>query len=273
MGTKIVRGRFGNPTAEQKLLWAPLYEARLTLLGSTGVIVPMGDTNYENSGRTTVTTVGEEAAVFTYSEAVTAFDAPPSVLGPGRIPTVTFNGTDEEADSPDAAFWSRAAGAFSVAAWVNLTDATSSVILSKYDAAGDTREWVFWLDASDKLQLILYDESVANNPTIDTEANTALTEGAWTHVAASYDGSADASGIVVYQDGVAVVSTDTDDANFVNLEDLGGTVKLGHLDATPASLFDGLMAGGPLGPAFTQTELSADAFLRDYQLGRAALDV
>lgn len=269
----IVRGRFGRATVEQKVLWAPIYEEVLTILGSTGVIIPMGDTNHENSGRTTVTTVGEEAAVFTYSEAVTAFDAPPSLLGPGRIPTITFNGTDEEADSPDASFWSRVGAAFSVGAWVNLTDATSSVILSKYDAAGNTREWVFWLDASDKLQLILYDESVSADPTIDTEADSTLTQSTWVFVAATYDGSADASGISVYQDGALVASTDTDDAAFVNLEDLAGTVKLGHLDATPASLFDGLIAGGPLGPFFTQTELSADAMLRLYQLGRAPLNV
>ncbi len=265
--------RFGSPDSERRLLWTPLYEAVLTILGSTGVIIPIGDTKHENAGRTTVTTVGEIAAVFTYSEALTAFDTPIALLGPARIPIVTFNGTDEEADSPDAAYWSRVAGVFSIGAWVNLADATDSIILAKFDNAANTREWVFGFNGSDKLSLTLYDESESGNPTIDSQADVAIVEDTWVFVVATYDGSADASGISIYQDGILVTSTDTDDAGFVNLEDLGGTVKLGHVNAIPGSLFDGQMAGGPLGPFFVQAELSADTILRLYQLGRAAENV
>ena len=132
---------------------------------------------------------------------------------------------------------------------------------------------MFWSDGSDKLQLILYDEDATANASIDTEANSVLTEGSWIFVVGTYDGSANATGINVYQDGALVASSDTDDANFINLEDLTGTVKLAHLNASPTSLFDGQIAGGPLAPFFTAAELTADQILRLYQLGRVALGV
>ncbi|KKM81260.1 hypothetical protein LCGC14_1331530, partial [marine sediment metagenome] len=66
--------------ADQKMLWAACYEAILSIVGPTGVIIPLGDTNHEAANRTTVTGIGDEQPVFTYSEAVTAFDTPPYFL-------------------------------------------------------------------------------------------------------------------------------------------------------------------------------------------------
>lgn len=270
----ITRGRFGNATAEQKLLWTPLYEARLDLLGSTGTIIPLGDTNHENSGRTTCTTVGEEAAVFTYSKDVTTWDTPPFFRGPGRIPILTFDGVDEEADSPDATYWTRELVTMSIGAWVNFTGgANDSEILSKQDSSANAREWRFTITSGSDLHLVLTDEDEASNATIDSLTDTSISLTKWVHVAATYDGSADASGINLYVDGALAASTDTDDGNFVSMRNKGGTVNLGFADSPPVKLFDGQMAGGPLGPFFAQTELSADAILRDYQLGRAPLDV
>ena len=258
---------------EQRMIWGPLYEAVLNVLGTTGVIIPMGDPNHENEARTTVTTVGGEQAVFTYSEAVTTFDIPVAPQGgPARIPAITFNGIDEEADSPDAAYWSRAAGAFSLGAWINMRDATSSTILAKFDAAGDTREYIFYMPSTDKLALSLYDESVSDNPIISSTANVAMPQDSYVFAVATYDGTADASGINIYQDGAVVASTDADDANFLDLEDLAVKVTLGFHSVTPAEIFDGQMAGGPMGPFFVQDELTPDAILRLYQLGRVALD-
>ena len=266
---------FGNssPGSGRQVFWAPIYEAVFNILGTTGVVIPMGDTNDENTARTTVTTRGEVQAVFTYSEAIGAFDVPPMSQGPAGIPVITFNGTDEEADSPDDAYWSRVAGAFSVGAWVNFRDATNSVIWSKFDNAGNTREWIFGSDGADKITLFLFDESVGGNPSIETVTDATGTEGTWVLCVATYDGTANASGINIYDNGVLAASTDTDNANFINLEELGGTIKLAHLNSIPGSIFDGKMAGGPLGPFFTQVELTADQVLRLYQLGRVALGV
>lgn len=267
----IKHGRFGNSLAEKQAIWAAVYEARLQILGTTGVILPFGDPSHEATNFTTFTTIGEIQAVFTWSEARDAFDTGLTYVGPGLIPAVAFNGTDEEADSPDVAYWSNTLDAFSWAAWVNLTDATSSSILSKYTETGNLREWRFHLTSGDDLQFIISDEDDITSPnaTLDSLTNAQISQSAWVHLAATYDGSANASGINLYVDGVLVASTDTDDVNFTSGRDTTSVVELGM--ANGANFFDGLMAGGPLGVAMTQIELTADAVLRDYQLGRILL--
>ena len=76
--------------ANRKLLWASIYEEILGIVGPTSVIIPMGDTNHENAGRTTVTGIGDEQPVFTYSEALPDWDTLPYFKGPARIPVNTF---------------------------------------------------------------------------------------------------------------------------------------------------------------------------------------
>mgnify|MGYP001565122223 FL=1 len=257
--------------------WASLYEAVFGILGTTGTILPFGDPKHGQPNATTFSGVGDTQPVFTWSEAPNAFDTPLNLTlessFQGIVPTLIFNGIDEEADTPDAAYWSRAAGAFSVGAWVNMTDATASAILSKFTTAGDLREWRFILNAADKLQLILSDENEATTPnaTLDTVADAALSQGVWVFVVATYDGTANASGIDLYQNGAVVASTDTDDANFASLRDTTSVVELG--DTENANFFDGKMAGGPLGAFFVQVQLTADQVLRLYQVGRRALGV
>ena len=259
-------------------LWLPgLYEAVYGLLGTTSTILPFGDSYHGAPSATTFTTQRATAtglnATFTWSSAPSAWTTALNLQSPnsykGIIPILRFDGAANEADSPDAAYWSRAGGAFSVGAWVNVADATNSAILSKFTATGDLREWRFILNASDKLQLILSDEDVALNPTLDTEADAALSQNTWVFVVATYDGSDAASGINLYQDGAVVASTDTDDIAFVSLRDTTSVVELG--DTENANFFDGTMAGGPLGPFFTQIALTADQVARLYNIGRRAL--
>lgn len=247
------------------------------ILGSGGAayaIIPIGDQNHENGARTTVTTVGAGAGdglVFTYSEAITAFDTPPTYRHNQLwLPEVTFNGIDEEADSPDAAFWSRASAPFSLGGWVNLINATNSALLSKSDIAGNTREWIAGIDGSDFGTIFLFDESVAGNPSIDFTTDITIPEGIWLFFVGTYDGSADATGISAYQNGAILTGTATDDPNFVAIEDLGGTVKLAHVNATPSRIFDGRMLGGPLGPFFTQQELTDVQATELLRIGLAA---
>ncbi|KKM64518.1 hypothetical protein LCGC14_1500670, partial [marine sediment metagenome] len=116
-------------------LWGPLYEAVLSILGSTGTILPFGDPRHGQPNATTFTTIGEEQVVFTWSEAPASFATPLDLKLAGNfqgiIPVLTCNGTDEEADSPDAVYWSRVGAVFSVGAWVNLTDATNALFDAK----------------------------------------------------------------------------------------------------------------------------------------------
>ncbi|KKL65063.1 hypothetical protein LCGC14_2158750 [marine sediment metagenome] len=275
---KLTRGRFGEPTAEQKLLWCPIYEGILGIVGPTGVIIPMGDTNHENAGRTTCTGIGDEQPVFTYSEAVTAFDTPPYFLGPARIPIICFNGTDEEADTPDAAFWSRddagGANGFSLRIWANITAiGASRCFIAKYDETSSLREWILFHNANHTMRLFLFDESADEDAYRDSDS--AITMGSLHQFAATYDGrgsAAAADGITLYEDGVVIASSPSGLGSYVGMEDLGGAVTLGR-NVGGERFFPGEMAGGPLGPLWVPGELTADQVLRLYQHERVALGV
>jgi len=267
---------------DTKALWMAIYNNRQTQMGNTATIVNFGDE--KNAGLVTASTFSGArfhssglAPTWTPNEALSAFDTPFTLGAPSAwqelVPILTLNGTDEEMDSPDAAYWSSTLDAFSIGAWVKATDATSSAIMSKYTTAGDLREWVFWLNASDKLQLILYDEDDATTPnaSLDSEADAVLSEDTWVFVVATYDGSANASGINIYQDGALVASTDTDDANFTSGRDTTAVVELGMSNG--ASFFDGQIAGGPCGPFFVQAELTAEQVANLFRVERLALGV
>jgi len=277
---RIERGRFGNTDAEQKLLWCPIYEGTLGIVGPTGLIIPLGDTNHENAGRTTVTTIGEEQAVFTYSEALPDWDTPPYFKGPARIPVITFNGTDEAALTPDAAFWSRddagGANGFSLRIWANIpNDGASRCFIAKYDETGaEQREWILFHNANHTMRLFLYDES-ANEDAYQT-SDSAITMGSLRQFVATYDGrgsAAAADGITLYEDGVSIASTPSGLGSYVGMEDLAGVVSLGQNIGGTERFFLGEMAGGPLGPLWIPGELTADQVLRLYQHERAALDM
>ena len=269
---------FDDTEEVRRRLWAPIYEAVLTILGSTGTIIPMGDTNDEPADRTTVTSRGDVQGVWTYTPgAVTVFDQGPAFEGPGYIPVIAFNGASEALTTPDVAYYTRGNGttdsAFSVGVWANVTDtAAARTFFSKWQGAA-ANEWTFYVDASDLLILDLQDESVD----IDTlrTSDAAIAMGAWRLFVATYDGTGGATaanGIILYSNGATIASTATNNASYVAMEDTAATPAIGMV-ADPASYYQGSLAGGPLSPFFVQAVLSADAILRLYQLGRPGLGV
>ena len=262
---------------ELQILWAPLYEAVLNVLGTTGTIMPMVDPHHGQAHSGAFTSVGDQQTTWTPSEPFDDFATPFDNTDPddyqGIIPFVTFDGIDEQIDTPDITYYTRALAVMSLGAWVNMTDATSSNIMTKYDSAGDDREWIWQFGSDDKQVLDLRDEDDAGTPNaaIKTVADVATSQGVWKFVVATYDGSADASGINLYEDGAVVASTDADDANFSSMRDKDMLTQIGAVNLSAADFFDGKMAGGPMGPFFAQKELSADEVLRLYEVGRRAL--
>lgn len=272
---------------ELKNLWAPIYEETLTLLGSTGIILPLGDPDHGKPDAATFKTVGEEQVVFTWSEAISAWDTPFNLTSSdsyqGIIPKLKFNGTDEEADSPDAALWSRddAGGAnpFSIGAWFNCSDVSGSpAILAKFDITTglELREWMLQVQPGGEIRFAVIDESVDLAPIRDSDTGISLNT--WCFVVATYDSTGGATamtGATIYSNGALFASTAVEQASYVAMEDTNTVVSLGYYTGASAigGLFVGYMAGGPLGPFFTQTELTADAVKRLYNLGRAALGV
>ena len=266
-----------DDVAELIRSWQQYYNVLQTELGNTATILDFG--NELTAGLVSAATwtgrtfhASGLSPVWTPNEALSAYDTPFNLKNwLGAAPILTMNGTDEEADTPDAAYWSTTLDAFSWGAWVNFTDPTSSSILAKYTTAGNLREWSFHTSAADKLQMILYDEDAAANEQISTLADAALTAATWYFVVATYDGSANASGIDLYVNGAVVASTDTDEANFVSSRDTAALVTLGIANAT--NFMDGKFLGGPWSPFVVQTALTAAQVNNIYQGLRLGLGV
>jgi len=270
---------------DTKAMWMGVYHNRQTQLGNTASIVNFGDES--NAGLVTASTfTGTKfhstglSPVWTPSEALSAFDTPFSLGAPGNwkdlIPVLTLNGTDEEMDTPDNAYWSTA-GAFSVGAWIYLNTLASNVILAKWDetTGAELREFHFSIDANGDIGFTIYDESA--NAAVGRKREAALATGQWYHIVGTFDGGADAAGVSIGVDGVLVDDAAlVDDAGFANAEDLATIMSLGYLEGTGGAkeqLFDGLIAGGPCGPFFVQAELTVEQIANLYRVERLALGV
>ncbi len=217
-----------------------------------------------------------DGLVWTYSGAITAFDLPPIYQQtPFRIPVVRFNGTSEEADTLDAAFWSLLSGgvdaAFTLGAWLNvLNTAASRVILSKRDVQSALREWSFLVVGTDVLRLNLFDEST--DAGILRDSDTAITQGVLRFLVATYDGrgGSDAGdGITLYDNGRVLASTATNDGSYVDMEDLTVLPALGFNigGSGPANFYESIMLGGVLGPAVAQRQLTDAQVFNWYHTG------
>lgn len=262
-------------------MWGPVYEAVLNILGSTGTILPVGDPLHGQPNAATFKSVGEEQVTFTWSEPPNSFDKKLDLTDPaswqGIVPIVDFNGIDEQASTPDAAYWTRVEVAspfapFSMGAWVRPDVLGAGFILSKYGAAG-AREYNWALAATNKHRLTLRDDSASVSA--QTDSTTVMVVSQWAFLVVTYtgDGGIDAAdSIVMYTNGVVDTGTPANNAAYVAMENLAALVRLGSDDVSPiGNLYDGQMAGGPLGPFFTQKVLTLDEVKRLYNTGRRAL--
>ena len=252
------------------------YDEILDILGAQSAIIPIGDPAYENAARTTVTTVGNgggDGLVFTYPEAITAFDLPPyDMRTPYRVPVVRTNGTDEGGETPDAAFWTRVAGAFSIGAWVNLNAINVyNTILAKWDDDEAIQEWQLRHTINATFQIYLRDNS---GPFVINRISSASpVVNRWYFVVATHDGAvgaAAANSINIYTDGVLTNGTATNNADYDGMEDGTSKPSLAYRRLPGEDLsgpFNGKLAGGPLGTFFTQEELSAIKVDRLHDIG------
>jgi len=263
--------------------WGPVQEAVLSILGTTATIMHMGDPHAGLPDATTFKTIGAEQVTFTWSEPWRAFDGHTQAnagehapyIFQGIIPVIDFNGTDEEADSPDIAYFSvddSGNAGFSVGAWINVTNTASRrTILSKHRGSSTTlREWFLGLDSDDDFELRLTDESAGVQCV--RLSDVVATHGVWTFLVATYDGtggSTAANGITLYVDGAVRASTATNNGSYVAMENLACLVMVGSQEVN-VQPFDGKMAGGPLGPWFVTHNaagiITADKIGRLYDL-------
>lgn len=120
--------------------------------------------------------------------------------------------------------------AFSVAAWIYVTDGeTSQVILGKYDrtTGSEAREWRLFLSSAEELYFELYDESA--NTYVRRKSNSALSTG-WHFVVGTYNGMGGSgawSGITLYVDGSAVGSVAYAPGGYDSMENTATKVTIG----------------------------------------------
>ena len=260
-------------------LWAPYYQAVLNTLGSTGVVLPLCDPHHGQPTTAFFTTKGEERVTFTWSEPPRSFDTPLDLTDAdsfqGIVPVIELNGTDEEADTPDAAYWSRGDGssdsAVSMGFWVNLDTLTSTPRL--FDRYAGGAEWRYLVLSTGELRFQTRDNSAGIEVKRESSAG-AIATGQWYFLVATYDGAGGATamdGATLYRDGAVLASTATNNGSYVAMENGTGVTKLGQEADGAGGELDGRIAGGPLGPFFTQKELTADEIRALYDLGRAGL--
>lgn len=175
-----------------------------------------------------------------------------SALGLGYA--ASYNGSSDYSTFPDAADLSFGNGtvdqAFSVLALPNVTDtAASRRFVGKF--ATSNREWHFGVFSDDTLQFAVIDESAGVAPL--RGSNAAITQGSPHLFGSTYDGSGGATamnGVTLYQDGLTIASTATNNASYVAMESLGADVAIGALNSTtqylPGSVAMVLLCAGAL---------------------------
>lgn len=259
-------------------MWPAYYEAVLRLIGSTGSILPIGDPQHGQPDATTFKTVGGEQITFTWSSApdswATPFDPRKDSSWQGIIPVLDFDGSNDEADTPDADYWSRDDGAasedLSIGAWIQSAGGANDAIFSRL--VSGAREWHLNTgDSGDTLRFSCVDESEAI--LVRRDQDSAFSINQWHFLVATYDGTGGASamnGVILYLDGSVVASSASNNAGYAAMEGSTSTTSLGRIPSA-LSYWDGKIAGGPMGLWFTQVVMTTDQIRRLYELGRRAL--
>lgn len=148
---------------------------------------------------------------------------------------------------------------FSITGWVRFTDATSGKVVAKFTNTDGTREWTFGTGASDNLSFELYKADGTAYISRTTNAITAY-EGTWIHIAATSDGSVNATGLKVYINAVQADVASVINGVYAGMTNTNTVVSLGAINAG---------AAGPLGGSESQikvysSELSQTEITNDY---------
>ncbi len=152
----------------------------------------------------------------------------------GNRPEFSFG--DSVDDSP---FW--------LSAWINMRDATSFQILTKFSAATD-KEFVFNTNGIDELNFAIYDQNGAQRQARVTAALTAL-EDTWIHVMACYNGVGGlgaSAGIDIYIDKIASDIADNNAGVYVAMHNTVADLFIGLNDNSSVSS-DGLIYDARIG--------------------------
>ena len=121
---------------------------------------------------------------------------------------------------------------FSLSAWIfwNGNNGAIQSFFGKWGASA--REWLFRINAGNKLEVILYDED--EDGYIGIRNSTSVVAGEWHHVVATATTGTTNASCKVYLNGENVGDTSSDSGTFVAMEQLSGVVSIGS--DTPSTL-------------------------------------
>lgn len=181
--------------------------------------------------------------------------------------SLNFDGSDDYVDIGDSNNFSFGDGStdseFSMSAWIKMDDATNFTIINKGVFNSDG-EWNFRTNASDKLVIALYDESVSStHQSKVSDATVTSHQGSWINVVATYNGVGGTSangGLTLYLNGEVLASANTGAGTYVAMENLGGNVYIGKMSSNYAN-------GNIDEVAIWNTALDADAVTAIYNSG------
>lgn len=149
--------------------------------------------------------------------------------------SIDFDGVNEYVSVPDADNLSFTDDTVFIGAWIKMDDATNYVIAEKEG------EYLFWVNASDKLEARFIDSTTGGY--IGRTYNTAITadENRWMHYTASLAGTT----IDIYRNGVIVDDTDANSGSFTQMRNTANGLNLGYDGSNYADgKFDQVIIGG-----------------------------
>lgn len=244
----VVRSGFpraGSPTGDQKR--DEFIAHILDICGQTELfwLPALGDT-------TTTTEVSRNARVITYDATIATRKA---TQGSGI--SVDYDGTDDEADTPDVDGLSLGDGAVDqplsivVLCKPDVNNALMTLLAKSNSATAE--EYELFLDASGHLNFALLDESA----TATLEARYAAAVGTdWVLLGGTANGTGGIGGLAVYTNGVSRAVTDDSSGTYVAMENTAALVHLGARYTTKERFFNGRIALTLLvGRALNQDEM------------------
>lgn len=112
--------------------------------------------------------------------------------------------------------------AFSISAWINMTDATDFIVASKDDGGSNRQYSIRFVD--DKIHFYLLGGGYMGRL-----YNTAVTgdQGSWIHVGFTYDGSKSDTGIKIYRNGTRVDDTNYSGGSYVGMSATSAPFEIG----------------------------------------------
>jgi hypothetical protein len=217
------------------------------------------------SDTTTSTDVSKNALVFTYDATIAA-----RISTLGSMISVDFDGTDDEADTPDVNLLSFGDAAidspFSLVVLCKPDVNNAAMTLIAKENSATAEEWNMRLNASGHLVVTLTDES-ASATIIGTYATAVGTSRV--QLGMTYTGSMASSGITNYVNGAKVTTAASGSGTYVAMENTAALVHLFSRYTTKEEFFNG---GGEMA-AIVLGALSAEQHWRLKQLNNSVFDL